>query len=49
MKNSLFGKLTPKEPKFFPLLNNLSDTLLETATLLEESISHHTAQERGIL
>ena len=46
MKNSLFSKLTPKEPKFFPLLNNLSDTLLETATLLEESISHHTSQER---
>lgn len=27
MKNSFFSKFTPKEPKFFPLLKQLSDVL----------------------
>ena len=28
MKNSFFSKFTPKEPKFFPLLKQLSDVFI---------------------
>jgi len=38
MKNSIFSKFTPKEPKFFPLLNALTDVIVRAADLLAESI-----------
>lgn len=47
MKNSLFSKFTPKEPKFFPLLKQLSEILSTAAALLSESLEHHKPEERA--
>jgi predicted phosphate transport protein (TIGR00153 family) len=38
MNNSFFSRFTPKEPKFFPLLNSLADVIVRAANLLDESI-----------
>ena len=40
MKNSFFSKFTPKEPKFFPLLKQLSDVLSASSVLLVESLAN---------
>lgn len=47
MKNSLFSKFTPKEPKFFPLLKQLSEILSTASALLSESMEHHKPEERA--
>jgi predicted phosphate transport protein (TIGR00153 family) len=46
MRNSFFSRFTPKEPKFFPLLRELSEILTQTAALLTESVAHSTPDER---
>ncbi len=38
MKNSFFNRFTPKEPKFFGFLEELSATLTEAADLLAEGV-----------
>lgn len=47
MKNSFFSKFTPKEPKFFPLLKQLSDVLSASSVLLVESLEHDLPTERA--
>lgn len=39
MNNSFLSFLTPREPKFFPLLRGLSDIIYEASVMLEEGIS----------
>ena len=36
--NSIFSFLTPKETKFFPMLNEMSDKLVEASLLLNKLI-----------
>ena len=36
MKNSFFSRFTPKEPKFFPLLKQLSEVLSASSVALVE-------------
>lgn len=38
VKNSIFSKLTPKEPKFFPILKELSEVILTASDLMIESV-----------
>lgn len=38
---SIFSKLTPKEPKFFPILKEMSAIMVKAADLLIEFISHY--------
>jgi len=48
MKNSFFSNFTPKEPKFFPILKEMSDVILVASDLLIEFIQkydHATAQD----
>lgn len=48
MNNSFFSKFTPKEPKFFPILKEMSDVMLVASDLMIEFIknySHETAPE----
>lgn len=47
MKNSFFSKFTPKEPKFFPLLKQLSEVLVSTSAVLVESMEHDKPEERS--
>ena len=44
MKNSFFSRFTPKEPKFFPLLKQLSEILVASSELLVE---HDSPEERA--
>ena len=44
MDNSFFSKLTPKEPKFFPLLSGLSDVIIEITDMMVEFISHYNPE-----
>lgn len=46
MNNSFFSRFTPKEPKFFHLLKQLSDVLLEAADLLSKTIKCTEQEER---
>lgn len=46
MKNSFFSKFTPKEPKFFPLLKQLSTILKQASAELAESLNHSGVKER---
>ena len=46
MKNSFFRRFTPKEPKFFPLLKQLSEVLCEASVVLTESLQHDSPTER---
>ncbi|EGF52483.1 DUF47 domain-containing protein [Bacteroides fluxus] len=46
MKNSFFSRFTPKEPKFFPLLKQLSEILAASSELLVESLKHDSPEER---
>lgn len=41
MNNSFLSFLTPKEPKFFPILRSLSDVIYEASKILEESIKNY--------
>ncbi len=47
MKNSFFSRFTPKEPKFFPLLKQLSEVLLSVSAVLVESLEHDKPEERA--
>lgn len=47
MKNSFFSRFTPKEPKFFPLLKQLSEILLASSVVLVESLEHDLPEERA--
>ena len=47
MKNSFFSRFTPKEPKFFPLLKQLSEILVALSELLVESLKHDSPEERA--
>lgn len=47
MKNSFFSRFTPKEPKFFPLLKQLSEILVASSELLVESLKHDLPEERA--
>lgn len=47
MKNSFFSRFTPKEPKFFPLLKQLSEVLVQASALLAESMQHSSPAERS--
>ena len=38
MNNALFSKFTPKESKFFPLLSELSDIIVQTTDLMIDNI-----------
>lgn len=47
MKNSFFSRFTPNEPKFFPLLKQLSEVLSASSALLVESLHHDLPAERA--
>lgn len=48
MDNSFFSKFTPKEPKFFPLLNELAETVVLASNLLFDFIEKkHKNQDTG--
>lgn len=47
MKNSFFSRFTPNEPKFFPLLKQLSEVLSASSALLVESLHHDLPSERS--
>lgn len=47
MKNSFFSRFTPKEPKFFPLLKQLSEVLSASSVALVESLQHDQPAERS--
>lgn len=47
MRNSFFSRFTPKEPKFFPLLKQLSEVLSSASDLLVESLQHDLPAERA--
>lgn len=47
MKNSFFSRFTPKEPKFFPLLKQLSEIQVASSELLVESLKHDSPEERA--
>lgn len=47
MKNSFFSRFTPKEPKFFPLLKQLSEVLSAASAVLVESLTHDQPTERS--
>lgn len=47
MKNSFFSRFTPKEPKFFPLLKQLSEVILASSELLVESLQHDEPAKRS--
>jgi len=41
MKNSFFSKFTPKEPKFIPILKEMSDVMLVASQIMIEFIQHY--------
>lgn len=45
--NNFFSKFTPKEPKFFPLLKQLSEILKSASVELSESLNHSSSKERS--
>jgi len=48
MNNSFFSKFTPKEPKFFPILKEMSDVMIIASNLMIEFIDkydHETAPD----
>lgn len=42
MKNSLLSRFIPKQNKFFPLLNQLSQIVLNASRLLIDSMEYDT-------
>src|SRR5574344_1768163 len=46
MNNSFFSRFTPKEPKFFHLLQQLSDVLTTASDLLNESLKNNDPSSR---
>lgn len=47
VKNSIFSKLTPKEPKFFPILKELSEVILAASDIMIECVAQNE-HERSI-
>lgn len=47
MNNSFFSRFAPKQPKFFPLLKSLAETLLEAADVFAEGLDHQTQEKRA--
>lgn len=45
-KNSFFNRFTPKEPKFFPLLKQMSEVLLIASDMLIDCVQRSNPQER---
>ena len=43
----IFSRFTPKEPKFFPLLKQLSEILSASSSILVESLRHDSPTERA--
>lgn len=41
MRNNIFSKLTPKQPKFYPLLSGLSDVIVEISDLMIEFLTNY--------
>ena len=41
MNNSFFSNFTPKEPKFFPILKEMSDVLLVASDLIIECVQNN--------
>jgi Phosphate transport regulator (distant homolog of PhoU) len=41
MNNSFFSKFTPKEPKFFPILKEMSDVILVASDLIIECVQNN--------
>ena len=46
MKNSFFSRFVPKEGKFFPMLKELSQTVLSASDLLIESLQYDSQEKR---
>jgi predicted phosphate transport protein (TIGR00153 family) len=46
MNNSFFNRFTPKEPKFFPLLKQLSDVIMTASELLIECVKSDSHAEK---
>lgn len=47
MKNSFFSRFTPQEPKFFPMLNKLSEIVVESSALLVADLRHDEPDKRA--
>lgn len=47
MKNSFFSQFAPQEPKFFPMLRNLSKSLVDSSSLLVESMKFSSQDKRN--
>lgn len=45
MKNSIFNKFTPKEPKFYPLLSELANVVYDASGLIIEATKTKTNEE----
>lgn len=45
MNNSFFSRFAPKEPKFFPLFNSMTELLIEAGDLLKKCISSDSYDE----
>lgn len=45
MKNNLFDRFKPKEPKFYPLLNEMAHVILTAADLVVEAVQTTTHEE----
>lgn len=44
MASSIFSKLTPKEPKFFPLLTGLSEVIHEATDAMTEFVNNYSVE-----
>jgi predicted phosphate transport protein (TIGR00153 family) len=47
MNNSFFSRFAPKQPKFFPLLNSLADSLAKAADTLAEGLNYDTPEKHA--
>ena len=41
MNNTIFNKLSPKETKFFPLLNDIAESISKTSALITECVDNY--------
>lgn len=47
MNNSFFSRFAPKQPKFFPLLQALANTLNEAAEAFNEGLGYNSSEKRS--
>lgn len=47
MNNSFFSRFAPKQPKFFPLLQSLAETLSQAADTFAEGLDYQTPEKRA--